>query len=81
VNLKLIYILLYTIVAVSVCDLVPRTSAQGRRLLNELRLRRDIARPDNQVDKLELSPAQIYNNLATLSDSELTWIWFTLIVA
>ena len=46
------------------------------RLLNELRLRRDIARPDNQVGKLGSSPAQINNNLATLSDSELTWIWF-----
>ena len=55
-------------------------SRKGRktssRLLNELRLRRDIARPDNQVGKLGSSPAQINNNLATLSDSELTWIWF-----
>jgi hypothetical protein len=46
------------------------------RLLNELRLRRDIARPDNQVGKLGSSPAQINNNLAALSDSEITWIWF-----
>ena len=46
------------------------------RLLNELRLRRDIARPDNQVGKLGSRPAQINNSLASLSDSELTWIWF-----
>ena len=33
------------------------------RLLNELRLRRDIARLDNQAGKLGSSPAQIKNNL------------------
>jgi hypothetical protein len=47
------------------------------RLLNELRLRRDIARLGNQVGKLGSSPAQIKNKLATLSDSELTWIGLT----